>query len=67
MTPWLSTDYIREAYMNEEGRFVLLFTDGIKNIYSIDDCTKAQVGSLLEDLEKKGITVRSKVPTNGER
>ncbi|MBS3758982.1 MAG: hypothetical protein KGY61_10000 [Desulfobacterales bacterium] len=56
--PWLSGDYIREAYVDEQGRFVLDFNDGVRNIYAIDDCTAAQMADILADFKKKGIPVR---------
>ena len=30
LTPWLDDDYIRKAYMDDNGHFVLLFADGVK-------------------------------------
>ena len=56
--PWISDDYIREAYLDREGRFVLLFTDGVKNTYQIDDCTTAQLMTTLEKLKHKGVRIR---------
>ena len=57
--PWLSDDYIREAYLDDKGRCVLLFTDGVKNIYHIDDCTASQLTAVLDDLKRKGVRVRT--------
>jgi predicted glycosyltransferase len=59
LTPWLDDDYIRKAYLDDNGYFVLLFTDGVKNIYHITDCEKSQLNDILEDLKKKGIPVES--------
>lgn len=57
LTPWLDDDYIRKAYLDDNGYFVLLFTDGVKNVYHITDCEKFQLNDVLEDLKKKGIPV----------
>jgi len=57
LTPWLDDDYIRKAYVDDNGHFVLLFTDGVKNVYHIEDCEKSQLKEILEDLKKKGIPV----------
>ncbi|MFP3983167.1 MAG: hypothetical protein ACLFV2_05695 [Desulfurivibrionaceae bacterium] len=55
--PWLDGDHIREAHTDDKGRFILLFRDGMKNVYYIDDCNREQVEAVLKDLEKKGIKV----------
>jgi hypothetical protein len=57
LKPWLSDDYIREAGLDDNGNFYLLFMDGVKNVYKIDDCTKDQLVDLLSDLKNKGIDV----------
>jgi len=57
ITPWLDDDYIRKAYVDDNGRFVLLFTDDVKNVYHIEDCEKSQLEAILEDLKKKGVPV----------
>ena len=59
LTPWLNDDYIRKAYLDDKGHFVLLFTDGIKNIYRIEDCSKSQLEAIIEDLKNKGVFVES--------
>jgi len=59
LTPWLDDDYIRKAYLDDNGYFVLLFADGVKNVYHITDCEKSQLNDILEDLKKKGIPVES--------
>jgi predicted glycosyltransferase len=59
LTPWLDDDYIRKAYLDDNGYFVLLFTDGVKNVYHITDCEKSQLNDILENLKKKGIPVES--------
>lgn len=55
--PWMASDYIRSARLDADGRFVLNFTDGVKNVYRIDDCNRAQLEAVLQDLKKKGIDV----------
>jgi len=58
LTPWLSGDYIREVYLDEKGHVVVMFLDGVRNGYHIDDCTQAQVKEALRDLKDKGLAVR---------
>ena len=57
LTPWLDDDYIRKVYLDENGHFVLLFMDGVKNVYNIEDCEKSHLIKILEDLQKKGVSV----------
>ena len=57
LSPWLDDNYIRKAYLDENGHFVLLFMDGVKNVYNIEDCEKSQLIKVLEDLQKKGVSV----------
>ena len=58
LTPWLDDDYIRKAYLDDDGRFVLLFSDGVKNVYRIEDCSTEQLKAIIEDLKKKGVPVQ---------
>jgi len=57
LAPWLDDDYIRKAYVDDNGHFVLLFTDGVKNVFHIENCEKSQLAAILEGLKKKGIPV----------
>ena len=57
LTPWLSSDYLHKAYLDNKGQVILLFKDGVRNVYRIDDCTETQIKAVLEDLKKKGVTV----------
>ena len=57
LTPWLDDAYIRKACLNDNGHFVLHFTDGVKNVYNIEDCETSQLNEILEDLKKKGVAV----------
>ena len=59
LTPWLDDDYIRKAYVDDNGHFVLLFMDGVKNVYHIEDCEKSELEKILEDLKKKGVSIES--------
>jgi hypothetical protein len=56
--PWLDTDYIREAFVDNKGHFVLQFQDGMKNVYIIDDCNESQIKKVLKDLKNKGISIK---------
>jgi hypothetical protein len=55
--PWLDKDYIKEAHLDDKGHFILVFVDGMKNVYYIDDCNEAQIKGVLKDLKAKGIAV----------
>ena len=57
LAPWLDTDYIREAHLDEDGNVVLRFQDGVRDVFQIDDCTKEQIDEIFKDLKDKGITV----------
>ena len=56
--PWLDKDYIKAAFIDNKGHFVLQFLDGMQNVYMIDDCNESQVREVLKDLEGKGITIK---------
>ena len=56
--PWLDTDHIREAHLDDKGHFILQFLDGMKNVYHIDDCNQVQIKGVLKDLKNKGIPVK---------
>ena len=56
--PWLDTDHIREAHLDDKGHFILQFLDGMKNVYHIDDCNAEQIKEILKDLKSKGIPVK---------
>ena len=56
--PWLDTDHIREAHLDDKGHFILQFLDGMKNVYHIDDCNKEQIKGVLKDLKSRGIPVK---------
>ena len=55
--PWLSTEYIRKAYLDDDGNFVVAFKDGVKNVYHINDCNEARLKAILTDFQEKGIAV----------
>jgi hypothetical protein len=57
LKPWLDNDYIKEAFIDNKGHLVMLFRDGLKNVYDIDDCNKTQIEAVLQDLKDKGISV----------
>lgn len=57
LEPWLSENYIREAYLNEKGDFVLHFLDNVTDVYRIDDCNEIQIREILLTLENRGVAV----------
>lgn len=57
MQPWLADDYLRSVRLDASGQVVLEFTDGVQNVYAIDDCSRDQVKAVLQDLTTRGIHV----------
>lgn len=57
LNPWLDKDHIKEAFIDERGHFALMFRDGMKNVYDIDDCNEEQIKAIVVDLRAKGIPV----------
>ncbi|MBS0014563.1 MAG: hypothetical protein KFF46_11375 [Desulfobacterales bacterium] len=55
LDPWLSSDYIRKGHIDENGDVVLMFNDGVRNVYRITDCDKAQLDNIIEKIRSKGI------------
>ncbi len=55
MKPWLDKEYIRNAYIDAKGNFVLQFLDGTRNVYAINDCSRQQIKKILLDLRQYGI------------
>lgn len=55
LEPWLSTEYIRKGRLNEHGDVVLMFNDGVNNVYRITDCTESQLRGIIEKIRGKGI------------
>ena len=55
--PWLTSDFIRKAYLDDNGNFRLLYADGGGKVYRIDDCTRAQLKDVVLLLQKNGISV----------
>ncbi|MGD8369277.1 MAG: hypothetical protein PVG78_16685 [Desulfobacterales bacterium] len=57
LKPWLSSDYIHRAKMDDQGRFVLLFSDGGQRVFQIDGCTRPQMEDIVEKMKQNGIRV----------
>ena len=57
LSPWLDRKYISEARMDGEERIVLVFQDGVREVFDITDCTREQARAVLNDLAGKGVTV----------
>ncbi|MFP4158151.1 MAG: hypothetical protein ACLFQ9_03640 [Desulfobacterales bacterium] len=55
LEPWLSADYIRKGRINQDGDVVLMFNDGVNNVYRITDCTEPQLREIIEKIRKKNI------------
>jgi hypothetical protein len=59
LKPWLNSDHIRNAHIDENGHFVLKFQDGMKNMYNIDDCNREHIEKILKDLASQGISTKA--------
>jgi hypothetical protein len=55
LKPWLKDDKIKQASFDREGKFMVVFEDGAKNIYQVDDCTVKQVDEAVELMIKNGV------------
>jgi hypothetical protein len=57
LKPWLDRDYIRKVHLIDQDKLVLFFSDGGQKEFFIDDCTKAQLKGVLEEIRQIGIPV----------
>jgi hypothetical protein len=55
--PWLNSDYIKQARIDDKRNFTLTFVDGGQKVYYVDDCTKEQLKDALELMKKNGVPV----------
>jgi len=65
LEPWLDRDYIRKAFLTDQGHLILFFTDGGQKGYHIDDCSKNELEAALDDIQNKGIAVEKDVSAKG--
>ena len=57
ISPWLSSEYLQKVYKDDNGHFVLLFTDGVTDAYHIEDCSEDQLKEMFDVLKKNGVQV----------
>ena len=57
LAPWLDKNYIREARLDDDGNIVLLFQDGVRDVFQTGDCTKEQTDGIFKDFKDNGIAV----------
>ncbi|MCP4264480.1 MAG: hypothetical protein GY777_02710 [Candidatus Brocadiaceae bacterium] len=57
ISPWLSSEYLQKVYKDDNGHFVLLFTDGVKDAYRIEDYSDDQLKEMFDDLKKNGVQI----------
>ncbi len=57
LNPWLDRDHIRKVLLEGEDQLVVVFLDGMKNVYQIDDCSRERVHAALADIRDLGIPV----------
>ena len=55
LKPWLKDDKIKQASFDGNGKFTVVFVDGAKNLYHVDDCTSVQLEEAIELLKKHGV------------
>jgi len=58
LEPWLDSDHIRSAELDQHDHLILHFLDGMKNVYEISDCNRQQIGEVLSKLRQRGIPVQ---------
>ncbi|MFH7320979.1 hypothetical protein ACHHRT_10280 [Desulfurivibrio sp. D14AmB] len=58
LEPWLDSDHIRSAELDQHDHLILYFLDGMKNVYEISDCNRQQIGEVLSKLRQRGIPVQ---------
>jgi hypothetical protein len=57
LKPWLKEDNIKQASFDGKGKFTVVFSDGAKNQYQVDDCTSEQLKEAVELLRTHGVIV----------
>jgi hypothetical protein len=55
LKPWLKDDKILQASFDGNGKFTVVFVDGAKNLYHVNDCTSEQLEEAVELLRKHGV------------
>ena len=55
LKPWLNDDLIKQASFDRQGKFTVVFVDGAKNVYHVDDCTPKQLDEAIELMRGKGV------------
>ena len=55
--PWLSEKYIRKVLISEKDRVELIFLDGVRQVYLIDDCSAGQMKKMVDLMKQEGIPV----------
>lgn len=61
LKPWLDRDHIHRVVVDGQGRLTLYFSDGMRNVYAIDDCAAPQLETVLATLGESGIPVEKTV------
>ena len=58
LKPWLDSDYLKKGYVDKNGNFRLIFTDGGEKVYQIDDCTENRLQEVFDMMSQKGIPIK---------
>jgi hypothetical protein len=59
LKPWLNDNYIKQARIDENGRFKIIFVDGGQQQYLISDCSASDLEKAIELLEANGVHIAS--------
>jgi hypothetical protein len=57
MEPWLSDNYVRKVLLKANDLVELIFLDGIRQVYRIDDCSEGQKKKMVDVIKRSGIPV----------
>jgi hypothetical protein len=57
LKPWLNSEYLRGAHVDDSVRCTLLFVDGGQKVFQIDDCTAGQLKELAVFLKDNGVQI----------
>lgn len=57
LKPWLNSDYIRKAGLDDDGNFRLQLVDGGVKNYRVGDCNGDQIEDVIAMLQENGVAV----------
>ena len=57
LKPWLNDNYIKQARIDVNGHFKIIFVDGGQQQYQISDCSASELEKAIELLEANGVQI----------